>query len=1062
MRPIKLVISAIGPYAETMPAIDFEQFEEKGLFLIAGDTGAGKTTIFDAICFALYGTTSGSYRDTKNLRSEYAKDNVESYVDFYFSHQGKNYHVWRRPAYERKKLRGTGTVSEKEKAVLYEEGSAPTEGLNKVYNAVIKLLNIDEKQFGQIAMIAQGEFWNLLNAKTEERTEILRTIFMTNAYKNIEFRLKDRMDESYKAKTAAENSIVQYFGDVAAQEDDEYAEKLREMQDKAGKSGSAWNIEEMLDLIGDLLSRDRDRLEKKDEELRTEAKKLDQLKAEFTTAETNNSIIDKRDSLRKEKDDLEARKPEIDVLANTLERQKDARRKIYPLYGTWTGKAAERGATEKKILNSTALLAAATGNAGKAEAALKVAEEQKETADTLQKKADKISSDEPLYQRREELKAALIRLGKEADILAGQGAGIEKEEKALAERITSLKESVEALRNKPEEFADARVKGKALEELQNKMQRIVVEQIPARKEKQEAFAQAKEAYQKARVLYDAAVSAREHAERILESCRAGILAADLHEGKKCPVCGSVHHPEPARLPAESVTEEELKQYREKETESLDKKNEALASAERAVSALKGSEEWLKAAVIECLKNPVFRKEDRAWEEAELDKLLRIFSAAKKETENQLGDLIILLKTLRQECLQLDRDRKALDKAQGEEADDLKANKEAFVSRRQKNEKDRVESETALKAIGELPFGSWTAAREERDRAAKEAEKILGAIEEAVKNKQKADQEVAALRATVRTLTENLDIQKREEENLRRELDRALDEHGFLSDEEMKGYAVTEKEIASSEKVISEYRQEAETNKARLLEAEEEAAGRKKTDAEALGEAVRRQDTFVEESRKALSAIQYRIRTNKEKLENISAQKEVLEEARGKNTIHTRLYNLVRGQTGNGKITLEQYIQASGFDSIIAAANRRLIPMSDGQYELFRQEDSLGKRSNTFLNLEVLDNYTGQRRPVGNLSGGESFKASLSLALGLSDTVSSNLGGIQMDALFVDEGFGTLDRKSIENAMDILIGLSGAGKLVGVISHREELMENIPQQIRVRKTKSGSRIEICTE
>ena len=171
---------------------------------------------------------------------------------------------------------------------------------------------------------------------------------------------------------------------------------------------------------------------------------------------------------------------------------------------------------------------------------------------------------------------------------------------------------------------------------------------------------------------------------------------------------------------------------------------------------------------------------------------------------------------------------------------------------------------------------------------------------------------------------------------------------------------------------------------------------------------------------------------------------------------------MRGQTGNGKITLEQYIQASGFDSIIAAANRRLIPMSDGQYELFRQEDSLGKRSNTFLNLEVLDNYTGQRRPVGNLSGGESFKASLSLALGLSDTVSSNLGGIQMDALFVDEGFGTLDRKSIENAMDILIGLSGAGKLVGVISHREELMENIPQQIRVRKTKSGSRIEICTE
>ena len=160
-----------------------------------------------------------------------------------------------------------------------------------------------------------------------------------------------------------------------------------------------------------------------------------------------------------------------------------------------------------------------------------------------------------------------------------------------------------------------------------------------------------------------------------------------------------------------------------------------------------------------------------------------------------------------------------------------------------------------------------------------------------------------------------------------------------------------------------------------------------------------------------------------------------------------------------KITFEQYIQAAGFDNIIAAANRRLLPMSEGQYELYRKEDSNDKKSKTILNLEVQDNFTGHRRPVGNLSGGESFKASLSLALGLSDTVSSNLGGVQMDALFVDEGFGTLDRKSIENAMDILINLSGTDKLVGIISHREELMENIPQQIRVTKTKNGSRIEI---
>ena len=200
MKPIKLIMSAFGPYAGEVPAIEFSQFEDKGLFLISGDTGAGKTTIFDAICFALYGETSGKFRDTKNLRSEYAKETTETYVDFYFTHQGRDYHVWRRPEYERKKQRGTGVTPMKEKAILYSGDSTPIEGKTQVNEAVKELLHIDEKQFKQIAMIAQGEFWALLNAKTDDRTKILRTIFQTSGYNNIEYRLKDRMDASYKLK----------------------------------------------------------------------------------------------------------------------------------------------------------------------------------------------------------------------------------------------------------------------------------------------------------------------------------------------------------------------------------------------------------------------------------------------------------------------------------------------------------------------------------------------------------------------------------------------------------------------------------------------------------------------------------------------------------------------------------------------------------------------------------------------------------------------------------------------------------------------------------------------
>ena len=1061
MRPTKLIISAFGPYAETMPEIDFTQFEERGLFLISGDTGAGKTTIFDAICFALYGTTSGTYRDTKNLRSEYAKEGVESYVDFYFTHQGKNYHVWRQPGYERRKLRGTGTVTVKEKAVLYEEGKVPVEGLNNVNAAVIRLLNIDEKQFKQISMIAQGEFWNLLNAKTEERTEILRTIFQTNGYKNIEFKLKERMDESYKAKMRAESSIVQYFGDVVADENDEKAEELRELQRRASGAGSAWNVGEMLSMIEAILESDQEKLQLRSNELELAKEKRDKIKAELATAKDNNSIIEKAAALQTEKKELEEKRQTIENLVLLVNKQRDARRNVYPLYSNWTAKAGERSATDRKVRGGEQLLVQKQENAAGAEKALKEAQAQKETAEELRKKADKISEEEPLYQRRDELTNAIKRLIKNAELLDGQRVKIESAEKSLAERILSLRSSVDALKNKPEEQAKASIRMDKITDLRNRMLVIQNEQLPLLIKNQNEYLNKKDEFSKERDLYDRGVRRREQAERILENCRAGILASGLEEGQKCPVCGSVHHPEPARLPEQVVTEEELKNLKSEESSLLEKKNKAMAEVESARASFGEAGKWLKSAVIECLRNPVLQRDDRNWEEFKIKELMVPLSELKKEADEEDRSLKEQLAGLDSDCAKLKKDRELLDKAQGEETQKLNESKERYLSQKQQNEKDTVERETALKAIGELRFKDWERAKESRDAASKEADRIVSKIEEAQKNKETADKEVAALKATILTLKENLAAQKEEEDKLRKELDHALTEHGFESDDQMKEFAVSEKEITASEKVINEYKQKAETNKVRLAEAEKEAEGRERIDVEALENVSLEQDKCVKEISDHVNAIEYRIRINREKRDNISGQRVKYEEASHQNAVHTRLHNLVKGQTGNGKITLEQYIQASGFDGIIAAANRRLKPMSDGQYELYRQEDSLGKRSNTFLNLEVLDNYTGHRRPVGNLSGGESFKASLSLALGLSDTVSSNLGGIQMDALFVDEGFGTLDRKSIENAMDILVNLSGANKLVGIISHREELMENIPQQIRVTKTKNGSTIVIDT-
>lgn len=949
MKPIKLMISAFGPYAGAVQEINFEQFEEKGLFLISGDTGAGKTTIFDAICYALYGTTSGSYRDTKNLRSEYAKETTESYVDFYFSHQGRYFHVYRQPSYERKKQRGMGRITEKEKAVFYEDGQSPIEGVAKVNTAVKELLHIDDKQFKQIAMIAQGEFWDLLNAKTEQRTEILRMIFLTNGYKNIEYKLKDRMDASYSLKRKAEDSIVQYFGDVSAYGGDEKSEELLELQERARSSNSAWNVEEMIALLNELLQDDQGRI-------KIERQELKQLEDALKTKQN--------------------------------------------LLATWEAKVKDIAVTKAEIERKKQRLEEALEMVQKIEDELAVVEKDRSTGEELQKKIDKINEEEPNYQKRETLEQLLRKLEKSKKEITEKDAKIKEAEEELKERIESLKETLLILKTKPEELQLVKAKGDKISVLQSAINKIIEEQLVELTNRKINLEKKQKEFLLAREEFEQVSDKRIRAERILENCRAGILAEGLQEGEKCPVCGSIHHPELAQLPQTLMTEEEYKKIQKEESLLLEKKNEVNILAEKAKTALEEFEEQLRTAMLDCLEHPMIEMDGAG---ASLDSLISMIQRAKEMVEQKQKENVKQRQVIEKDCVVLSNAEKALEKAQGEEAEQLVLTKESLEVKKQETEASIIETGITLKSLQNLSFETWKEASEARLEAMERVKKIKDAIQMAENKKKAADETVMSLQSATETLEKTLVNQEADEKALKERMDQTLQEQDCDS---------------VDEKVVEE---------------------------------IRTKSTHTE----------HRIEINSEKLAKIQSQRSILEKAQKEYNISRRLYDLVKGTTGNGKITLEQYIQAAGFDGIIAAANRRLHPMSDGQYELYRQEDSLSKRSNNFLDLEVIDNYTGHRRPVGNLSGGESFKASLSLALGLSDTVSSSLGGIQMDALFVDEGFGTLDRKSIENAMDILINLSGTNKLVGIISHREELMENIPQQIKVKKTKVGSQISIET-
>ncbi|MCM1189659.1 MAG: SMC family ATPase [bacterium] len=1056
MKPIKLMISAIGPYAGEVPAIEFGPFEEKGLFLISGDTGSGKTTIFDAICFALYGTTSGTYRDTKNLRSEYAADSAPSYVDFYFSHQGRKYHVWRQPSYERQKQRGSGVVLEKEKAVLYAEGQTPIEGLTQVNSVVKELLHIDEKQFKQIAMIAQGEFWDLLNAKTDQRTEILRTIFLTGGYKNIEYKLKDRMDASGRIKENAENSIIQHFEDVSAKAEDELFDELEELKGKVRRSKSAWNPEEILEITERLILSDREELKRMKADLEKAEAELKKNHDELALAKTNNSFIEKKERLEKEREELEKRKAETEELSRLLDRQKKAVRNVNPSYIAWAKKQEEVTSTGKQIEATESKLQAALTIVEQAGEALEAAKKQEPEVDRLKQTISRIDDERPRYQQKEELAGKRKELEEQDKKIGRSEADLKEREKLLKEKINNLGKTVKELKSKPAELAEARNEKEKLTGLLKDLKTVIDSQIPEREKRRAALSKKQKAFSETRGKYEEARDEREKAEHILEDSRAGILAGKLVEGEKCPVCGSVHHPEPAALKETSISEEDFKKLQEVEAELQEKKNLANTEAEKAKTSLEEFEGQLKAAILNCMENP-FLKADR--EEEALEELIGTVREAKAQIETLSEENGKKCSSLDKDCRTLEKAERDLEAAQGKETEKLNSEKEELNENRQRIKKELTETAATLKTLESLSFPDLKTAENERAQAEAKKNRITDGIARAEGEKKKADDGVTAARSRLKTLNDSLSRQKEEEDALQKELEGEVSANGFSSVEEMREYVVEEEVIESSEKRIVEYNQAAATNEKQLSEARADAEGKKPIDIEALKAVCDGQSQKVNLSRKECHNSENRIRTNEEKNKSILDRSKELEKAGKEYQICRRLYDLVKGTTGNGKITLEQYIQAAGFDGIIAAANRRLLPMSGGQYELYRQEDSLGKKSNNFLDLEVLDNYTGHRRPVGNLSGGESFKASLSLALGLSDTVSSNLGGVQMDALFVDEGFGTLDRKSIDSAMEILINLTGSSKLVGIISHREELIENIPQQIKVRKTKNGSQITV---
>ncbi len=913
MRPIKLVMSAFGPYASKI-TLDVEKLGKSGLYLVCGDTGAGKTTIFDAITFALYGAPSGDNRESSMLRSKYASPDTPTEVELVFSYAGKEYYVKRNPEYERPKSRGDGFTTEKANALLrYPDGRVVTK-LREVDRAVEQIMGIDRNQFTQIAMIAQGDFLRLLLASTEERKKIFQKIFRTRPYYLLQERLKSESGKLSKEYEATSLSIKQYIGGIVSDDNDELSECTERA--RMGECPTS----EVLRLLSLFIERDSS-------EEKALAKELSDITAELdgiTVTLTNHKSWSRaRASLSESEEGLRGAAELLKAHEEKLKAEEEKKPRVSEIRG---------------------LIASIDGELSDCEELdLKTRERE-----SLAKKTEELSL--KAGAQRERLEA----LKRELSSLSDERRSLEGAEGERAE-LDSKRQKAELDLNAVKDIESELI---ALERLDDEYARAQAEYIGL-------YGDLKNKNEKYQGLF-----------KLYLDEQAGILAEKLSEGVPCPVCGSVSHPMPAVKSDSAPTKEELDKSK---TACEEAQQRATESSGRA-SEIGGQAAEKRRKVSAMLKNTLGSDETEG---------------ARELVAARAGEITATLDTLKTE-----------------------------ISTAEKKISRRTEIDGLL------------------ERMTKEQESIGENIAKSVEELTECTATVKALGARIDELTKKL---KYESAGVAREKKKEL----TLELEALeRAYKLASDELSAQNERIAGFKAAIEESKKALADAKEVDE-----------DAVKEKQTALKTRRDEISVRQKKV--NARRCANETAERELRARIKDIAAVEEKwawvraLSNTANGTvSGKEKIMLEAYIQTTYFDRIINRANTRLLAMTGGQYELKRRIEAENNRSQSGLELDVVDHYNGTERSVKTLSGGESFKASLSLALGLSDEIQSSAGGIRLDTMFVDEGFGSLDDESLRQAVRVLQGLTEGERLVGIISHVSELKERIDTQIVVTKEKSG--------
>lgn len=1039
MRPLKLTMQAFGPYAGT-EKIDFTKLANRTMFVISGKTGSGKTTIFDGISYAIYGKASGADRNGPDLRSQFARDDILTEVSLLFTLRNKTYYIIRTPQQEKRKERGDGYRTINATAELYvidEKGNQQLIAANvrDVDEKIKEIMIIDSNQFRQILMIPQGEFRKLLTSESKDKELILQRLFHTQIYKRIEEKLKESASELKRAVEKGvenRNQAIRQIHSIYNVELKGYLE-VGNINDIIIMPLLQAEVSTMIEELAGLANK----LEHKKDQ-------RDGIQRKLHEAEAIVKQMLARDELAKRKEDLAGKEERF------IQIEKDIKLAYKAALLTHQEELCHH---LKKELNG-ANLELESLRAKVASLAILLKEHEESLEREKNRENERCEAAEEinwLQNMKSDIQSLMIvqqqadTIGKDIQVKKTQKTKLEEELDTLDSRIKKLMEEKQLIEQAQLTFVENSHK---LEKMDDEIERIkkYAEQgnrldkaIANLKKQQNMLEQDSARHADAKKLV-------EHLELKWLHGQASILAGQLHNGESCPVCGSKHHPDPARA-SEAIPDKNDLKAAKQELAQIEKEK---AAAESAFFEAQSTVRSLKETTDELL---LLLKKNHP--ELVTNNISFIGSSLENERSKLATLQSGLVKTL---------ERRNICSKELEAAEILREQNNLLLQKliEQTNELmiEFTEKKTNLTRMTEnIPEGlrSISVFEKRLQKAIIHQEELTQKFEAAQKSFQTTKESFLAEKAKCETIEKHAEKTSEKLKLERAAFLQRMKDQGFETYTIYHDAKKTEQQVSELEIALKNYHEEVRSVCDRYEELCTNLKDIEKPELDKLNDLLKEIDSEMNFLQDEYTNLYMKKCDNEEivnKINNLNDHMKTLEE---RYKVIGELYDISRGQNPY-RITFERFVLAAFLDDILREANGRLRKMTNGRFELLRKTDRSKGNIQSGLELLVFDQYTGKERHVKTLSGGESFKAALALALGLADIVQAYAGGVSLETMFIDEGFGTLDPESLDQAIEALIDIQSSGRLVGIISHVPELKERIDARLEVTATQSGSKTE----